>query len=168
MKIEQRKCHGYDYAVFHIPINDGMVYMKQRLQPSDEDCYFVIFVDRYRFESVWFKGGSGVAPELARGNEKAWRKDYKFHHAERGFSHGIENPVPLAVMQANYDYPRVGFTDGITRTVWLLANGAKNFPLFAFNKKTAEYLYKYIGIKGSKVFSNNELITYLNDGLWRK
>lgn len=75
---------------------------------------------------------------------KTWRKDYKFQYAEEGFSHGITNPVPLA--QVNYESTggvqnywskltkktqqgHLSFTNGITRTIWLLAHGAKYFPV---------------------------------------
>lgn len=164
MKIEKRELHhGNSYAVFHVPVRDKTVYMKKRLYKSDEDDSFVVWVDRFRFESVWFKGGSSIVPELARGNEKAWRNDYKFTDAENGFSKGIENPVPLACMQANNNFPRVGFINGITRTIWLMANGAKYFPVFAYDKKTADNLHRYIGVKGSSVFSNNDLITALDE-----
>lgn len=140
-----------------------MVYMKQQLFCSEEDLYFIIWVDRFRFESVWFKSSSTYAPELARGNEKAWRNDYKFHHAEHGFEVGIDNPVPLAILSADKYFPNISFIDGITRTIWLMANRAQYFPVFAYNKESAENIYNYIGIKGSRIFSNNELVNYLKN-----
>lgn len=163
MKIEQRKIHhGNDYAVFHVPVIAKMVYMEQRLYSTDDDAYFVILVDRHRFESVWFKCGSTVVPELARGNENNWRNDYKFHYAEQAFNIGIENPVPLAKLKANDSYPSISFIDGITRTICLMANGAKYFPVFTYDRNSAINLHNYIGMKNSKVYSNNDLMAYLN------
>lgn len=164
MKVEQKKLHnGNSYAVFHVPIKDKIVFMDKQLYCSDTDSYFVIWVDRFRFESVWFKCGSSVVPELARGNEVAWRSDYKFQYAERGFSHGIENPVPLANLVANNRVPSISFIDGITRTIWLMANGAKYFPIFTHDSIMAKNLYRYIGVKGSQIFSNNTLSVQLNE-----
>jgi hypothetical protein len=66
VRVEQRKFHGDNYAVFYIPIKEKMVYMKQQLFCSEEDLYFIIWVDRFRFESVWFKSSSTYAPELMK------------------------------------------------------------------------------------------------------
>ncbi|MCW8348708.1 hypothetical protein MD535_22220 [Vibrio sp. ZSDZ65] len=87
----------------------------------------------------------------------------KFHYAEKGFSFGVENPVPLANMTTNKDYPSVGFINGITRTIWLLANGAQYFPAFVFDKEVANKLHRFFGVKGSRVLSNNELFFQLNE-----
>ncbi len=164
MKIEKRKLHhGNNYAVFHVPIRDKTVYMEKRLYGSDEDDYFVIWVDRFRFESVWFKCGSWVAPELARGNEQDWHNDHKYHYAEHCFNIGIDNPVPLASLKAYPHYPSLSFIDGITRTIWLMANGAKYFPVFVYDKNMADDLHRYIGVKGSPIFSNNDLLIYLDE-----
>lgn len=62
-----------------------------------------------------------------------WRLDSKFPDAERGFAQGERNPVPLALVSCNRFHgesrPSIGFTNGITRTLWLLANGAPMFPV---------------------------------------
>ena len=163
MKIEQRFIHGRSWCVFHVPTRDGLVFMKQENYASQSDEYFIVFVDRMRFESVWFKCGSRVVPELARGNEVIWRKDYKFHHAEKGFSHGITNPVPLATLSAYSGYPHISFIDGITRTIWLLANGTEQFPVFVYDENTATNLHNYIGVKASKILSNNALFLRFNE-----
>lgn len=126
MKIQIDKIiiHNREFAVFSIPIkNGGVAYMKQSLAPTISESYVVI-ADRMRFESVWFKGGDKTVPELARGTVSTWKNDYKYSKADEGFSIGLCNPVPLAQMKANALYPRVAFTNGITRTIWLLANGA--------------------------------------------
>lgn len=66
--------------------------------------------------------------------EAGWRADRKFGDAQTGFAHGRDNPVPIAVIGV-HDTPHAGgpgsvaFINGITRTIWLLANGAKAFPI---------------------------------------
>ncbi len=136
--------------------------MSADLYSSEEDCSYVIFADRFRFESVWFKCGFNEAPDLARGNENSWRNDYKFHLAEDGFNGGIENPVPLATFSSFDCYPSVSITDGMTRTIWLMANGAKYFPVFTYGKESAINLHRYIGVKNSRIYSNNDLYIYFD------
>ncbi|WP_322805349.1 hypothetical protein SO574_23555 (plasmid) [Vibrio alfacsensis] len=160
MKVEQLSFYGRKYAVFHIPITNGTVFMKQQIHLSEKNAFYIVYVDRMRFESVWFKGNSQVAPELARGNENAWRNDYKFHLAEKGFSHGITNPVSLAKLQSNTRYPKISFIDGITRTVWLMANGAKEFPVFSYDIDNAHRLHDYIGVRNAPFVSNNDLFLH--------
>lgn len=163
MKVEKKRIGGTGYAVFHVPVTGKVVYMEQRLRRSHDDVYFVVWADRFRFESVWFKCSSWVAPELARGNETDWRRVHNFPKAEMGFAQGMDNPVPLAELTAFSYYPSLAFIDGIARTVWLMANGAAYFPVLAYDKETAENLHRYIGVKGSPVLSNNDLFAMLDE-----
>lgn len=107
--------------------------MKKAVCRTDDDEFFIVLVDRMRFESVWFKGGDRVVPEFG-----------------------------LACLQANSQYPQVSFTDGITRTIWLLANGASLFPVFTYSRSTANNLHLYIGARSLCIISNNELFDKLN------
>lgn len=119
--------------------------------PSDRRA--VVEVDASRFLELWRQPYSSH-PEVANCSPKDWPSDYKFHHAEAGFSKGEWNPVPLATvscavyveqvkkMKSQYLGIRryieweegsrsnfLGFTNGITRTIWLLAAGARVFPV---------------------------------------
>lgn len=73
--------------------------------------------------------------QLAYENEANWRRFRKFPEAERCFSWGITNPVSLALSgcyQTKSGNFGSGFSNGVTRTIWLLANGAKEFPVLSF------------------------------------
>lgn len=54
--------------------------------------------------------------------------DYKLKYAIEGFACGLENPVPLAEVGVD-GAGGVGFTNGITRTLWLLVHRAAAFPV---------------------------------------
>lgn len=113
----------------------------------------VVEVDAKKLLSLWQKEPNSHTPELLHGDPVKWKQDYKFHHAESGFSGGEKNPVPLAEIGCNThkewiaiyrrkflffrafmgyrqeQFNYVSFSDGITRTIWLLAHGADIFPV---------------------------------------
>lgn len=61
---------------------------------------------------------------------EAMARDRKFADAEKGFQENQSNPVPLAeVGFSDREGRAVDFTNGITRTMWLLVQGAKSFPV---------------------------------------
>jgi hypothetical protein len=108
----------------------------------------IVFVDSERFLKLWQNDPDGQESKLAHGSKEVWESDYKFDLSEKGFSHGIENPVPLAYCSCEICPkvgPHSGFTNGITRTIWLLAKGASSFPVEASNE-CAINLNKYAGI----------------------
>lgn len=119
-------------AIFRVPTAKvGDVYMRIDQTAYRNEHRAVVVVDAEKFVKAWQAAPYHREP-LAFTDESGWRKDYKFDRAEQGFAHGIENPVPLAfigVFTSENAPIGVGFTNGITRTIWLLANGAKAFPI---------------------------------------
>ena len=73
--------------------------------------------------------------------------DHKYEHAADGFSHGFKNPVPLAEVEAwrHNGKVRIGFSNGITRTFWLIANRAPAFPIEVHSLESAELLHRAVG-----------------------
>lgn len=110
----------------------GTVFMRMDARAFGDDSRWVVVVDAARFLTAW-RDTPGERSDLARLSADGWRKDYKFDRAEEGFRRGRSNPVPLALpsvwQPAEGGSPRVDFTNGITRTIWLLAAGAKGFPV---------------------------------------
>ncbi|NYA15551.1 plasmid fertility inhibition factor family protein [Serratia fonticola] len=140
------------YCRFEIPLREGkFAYMEQALSDTSES--HIVIADRHRLLSAWRNNPNSIVPELSRGDESAWRRDRKFHEAEKGFSHGADNPVPLAnphcrfILDQGLPVPALGFTNGITRTIWLLANGADRFPVHADNHRSAQMLQRGIGYR---------------------
>lgn len=131
-------------------VNGNKCYMRNRFEDLDEELY-VVHVDALKFYYYWLSS-SIFLDRKQRSNEclllKNMHEDYKYYRAADGFSRGEENPVPLA-----YICPRnergcdcIFFINGVTRTMWLLANGAKSFPIEVHYKDTAQYLYNLVGV----------------------
>lgn len=163
-------------AIYGVETRDrGTVFMSIRKSNYYNDRRSVVIVDASRFLAAWRNGygpswlGSihGFIDPIRRklnphafGRDKwlpylsreAWLNDYKFSKAVRGFEWGIENPVPLAeVGFATSDDDMeciVDFTNGITRTLYLLAYGAKAFPV-EVSTSIADGMWNSIGAQGA-------------------
>lgn len=77
-------------------------------------------------------------------------KDYKYSEAEGAFAHDIKHPVSLADMTAGLDFRDnnlfIAFTNGITRTIWLINNYAFSFPIYTRGLESANYLNDIAGL----------------------
>ncbi|MCG9745983.1 hypothetical protein [Shewanella sp. Isolate8] len=165
--------YGQPLVIFEISTETaGTVFMTTRKFGEQDNNRAVVFVDANKLIELWKNDPYNSEPLLAYGNESIWRSDLKFSQAERGFSFGKCNPVPLAsiecsthvyknpvwqrkfllfkelvgVVQEEVSY--IGFIDGITRAIWLLANNAKNFPVEC-SLGDAKLLQKEAGVIGS-------------------
>ena len=147
---------GRQISLFKFRLKDRFVYMKvenhflgeRELGGSDK----VIIINSKKFLELWKNDPRNSESHLALGNETTWRNDYKFHRAEKGFSFGISNPVPLAYVHCYFSdvqIPYCSFTDGITRTIWLLANGAECFPVMT-DIQSYDLLLLHAGINESE------------------
>lgn len=138
----------------------GTVYMRMDWANFNNDRRCVVVVDAQRFIAAW---RAYVDEPLAFQDEDGWRADYKFDKAEDGFSHGADNPVPLANVGVlspggKRTAPCVSFTNGITRTIWLLANGASSFPVYC-GESDAASLHAMAGAEGFPVVTVQELLS---------
>lgn len=141
------------FIVFPIPLPNQTVFMSHNLSKK-QDCYMVI-ADTAKFINIWrLSTNDDRFPNYHVGDRKLWRADYKFGDAERGFSLGIENPVPIAT-NISYDFynhrREIIFNNDFTRTIWLLANDAKYFPVVIANLDAAKAFQKDMG------FGNNPI-----------
>lgn len=134
---------------------------------------FVVPVHAAAFYRAWLAGGLQ--------SSKRWdgcllpselATDYKYRHAVAGFAHGEQNPVPLARVGACYHKGtvKIGFTDGITRTFWLLANNAAAFPVMVADLESAEALAKSVGLQSeplrvSELFASAKKVDTKNRSL---
>ncbi|WJT10923.1 plasmid fertility inhibition factor family protein [Vibrio harveyi] len=160
MKLEKRNIYGQTCAVFYIKAEDKQFYMSETLTVDNVDSHIVL-VDRYRFESAWFKDGEHS--KLSRGSINSWRNDPKFNSMEQVFNGGVKNPVPLPLMRASEKPQSVGLTDGVTRTIWLIANGAKYFPVKVYGAKAAYRLHQRIGVTSTRPIAKKELLSLLQN-----
>ncbi len=136
-------------AVWKISLsNEQNCYMSAKRNYANNDNSFIVNVDSERFYHAWLKSSVENNGHCVARQEMPL--DYKYTDAEVGFSHGIENPVPLAdayVYPVNDDQDLVlSLSNGITRSFWLIANQADSFPIHVINKDIANQLHKLVGI----------------------
>lgn len=148
--------HGERSCLFEIVLATGRtVWMSQTL--SERSDYWLVLVKKRPFLQAWARAHQ--ERHLAVGDEAIWRQDSKFASAEGGFSHGRSNPVPLAWCGGDYliedglPVLRLNFTNGITRTICLLANGVERFPILVSTLRTAQFVHRGAGDKSSPPLS---------------
>ncbi|HGO6074580.1 TPA: hypothetical protein ACK3Q6_004431 [Burkholderia cepacia] len=171
-------------AVFRVPTGDaGNVFMRVDRTNYENDKRAVVEVRADRFLELWRQDPFGPHAELANGNPSTWINDRKYAQAVDGFAHGETNPVPLAEINVGHHAeevvthgprrwlglrrgePRVDttsthyvtFTNGITRTIYLLANKAEVFPVTC-PLQDAELLHRLAGSRGSQYSTIDQLV----------
>jgi hypothetical protein len=125
-------------------------FMRLDAGQADHDR-FVVPVNAKAFNRLWLAGGLN-SPDRPDGCllRKDMTSDSKYRHAVDGFAAGRASPVPLAnVGIERGPTPSVRFTDGVTRTLWLLANNVAAFPVVIAGEDNAKALAKLAGIDGS-------------------
>ncbi|MCW7540890.1 hypothetical protein OOT46_24005 [Aquabacterium sp. A7-Y] len=133
-------------VVFEIETASGHpVYMKAALTPYMNDKRAVVLVDAAKFLALWRADPFRSNADIAFQAPATWPHNYKYPEAAAGFARGAAAPVPLALVSClvgegrvvhrerhllfltrvchveTVRVPYVGFTNGITRTIWLLA-----------------------------------------------
>jgi hypothetical protein len=180
---ETRDFWGTSAAVFQVPTTErGDVFMRISRTNYGNNERAVVEVDGDKFLSLWRSEPYSIHADIAHGTPLTWEKDYKFHHAEDGFSRGPENPVPLATVTCEVhkeklpiwekhffffkkkvgyrelETPYVAFSNGITRTIWLMTFGAKIFPVECSSIREAELLQTYAGVVGGHIKTIDSLV----------
>lgn len=180
--LEKKLIYGDLVAVFRVPtLRHGDVFMRVARTGRNNEKRAVVEVDSDKFLSLWRKEPFGHHATLSHGSCSTWEKDYKFGDAKDGFSKGRDNPVPLALVHCeiyklrktverrrflllkqfygyeHIEFPFVTFTNGITRTIWLLASGAKFFPVEC-SMRDAELLQSLAGLQGGDVQTVDNLL----------
>jgi len=142
---------GRKRAIFRVPTDRGDQFLCTDTESGD---FSVVEVDAGHFLEMWRNDTCEPHRDAAQGSPETWIKDDRFKDAERGFSYGEPNPVPLALVncairnetknvwrrrylffreyagqQIVKRYPYITFTNGITRAVCLLTYGATCFPV---------------------------------------
>lgn len=136
-------------AVWQVRLGCGEAFMRFDRTRCD-DLAHIVYCDANRFYGLWLatRGGHWLL-------RSRMPTDYKFNRAVDGFKPGRSNPVPLAnVARAK----PVGFTNGITRTYWLLSHHARSFPVVCAEAQVAEELHALVGI-GAKPIPAAELFS---------
>ena len=108
----------------------------------------IVCLDRARFLTAWAAGAPSEQAALARGDEATWRADRKFADAEPPLSASSSWPVPVGILQlAPANTQGLRFLDGVTRTIWLLANGARVIPVACDEPTEIEVVERIAGAR---------------------
>lgn len=159
-------------AVFRLETaTQGTVFMSMRASEN----LSVVEVDAGRLLALWRHPETRLR-ELAFGTPQSWQEDRKFGDAQGGFEKGEADPVPLAsvtcVRRSRPDeqsgvaesarQASLDFDNGVTRTIWLLANGAQVFPV-SCKVEHASLLYELAGAGGGHCRADALVLPYSND-----
>lgn len=168
---------GKSRIVFTVPLpRSDPVFMSIELNDYSRDYFGVVIVDSVKFLQLWRSEPNSIHREVANGSPESWPSDRKYGLAVTGFSHGRANPVPLADVSYGVatrisrirklfglrkeilreDIPFVGFSNGITRTIWLLTQGCPAFPVQC-SLEGARELYRVAAAPGTSFHSAGEL-----------
>lgn len=168
---------GTKFVIFEVPLpNKPPVFMSVKSTPYNNEKRGVVVVDADKFLELWRSEPHSIHHKESHGNLQTWPSDRKYHHAVKGFSFGYDNPVPLAYVScgigtraiATYKFlffgksereekfHYVAFTNGITRTIWLLTQGCKAFPVEC-EMPGARELHRVAAASGTNFFTVDEL-----------
>ena len=150
--------------------------MSMAITEYGRDNFGIIIVDAEKFLHLWRSEPNSIHRAEANGSPETWPHDYKYHWAVDGFSHGRVNPVPLADIsygtatrtsvthkflgfgrserQEKIQY--ISFTNGITRTIWLLTQGCAAFPVKC-EMSGARELFRVAAAEGTSFHTIGEL-----------
>ncbi len=128
---------------------DKTAYMQ--FEEGVSSCQHIVYIDTEKFYYHWLQSTDGFHKCPVRTKMPL---DRKYAGAETVFSHGRENPVLLADPVINFTGNEfsISFSNGITRTMWLIANGAKSFPIQVSEFTQAELFHGLMGVGHAPVF----------------
>lgn len=162
----------------------GSVFMGlTRIDPETDQSRAIVLVDATRLLELWRNDPSGKHADIALGNPQAWKSDYKYDQAAEGFSRGENDPVPLAKVRCRIEkninrkakrhylfrrekdaphhlIPYVSFIDGVAKTIWLMANGAKHFPVEC-HIEDAQALSRHAGVQANTSTITVQALTHI-------
>ncbi len=139
----------------------SIVYMAVDRTPYRNDERYVTIVEARAFYALWMstRGKQWGFPNLPA-NEGEFPRIRKWKDQAQCWSHGLPNPVPLAEIGCSVEHGTgLGFIDGITRTSWLLHNGAAAFPVLSHAERSALELDHYAGAGIAPVTTVEELLS---------
>lgn len=137
------------WAAFGVPVREGAVFMKLRRElawprAKFEDAWVVV-VDALKFQSCWI--ATGEFSDVSNVPPADWIYDGKYPRAAEKFALGRQDPVPIITVYPRFEGAqfKISMDDGVTRTMWLLTNGATDFPVLCRSRQEADMLWGRLG-----------------------
>lgn len=138
-----KNIYNNNSLIFEIPTEKkGSVFMSVD-SGYLSDTQYIVILDSRKFDTI-LGNKSYFESENPLSNPE-YQVPYiqpKIEQCIAGFSHGIENPVPLS--EVSYFDNEVEFTNGRTRFSWLVAAGACSIPVEC-DKDSANELFELYG-----------------------
>lgn len=135
--------------VWKVPLpNQRAVYMGLSRAPAGEEYdrkKHVVIVRARHFYAAWRAADLALNCDTARALLPSdIPKDRKWSDQGPNWAEGRKNPVYLP--DVGY-HPSRGpaFGDGITRSLWLIYNGAESFPVYLYDEESARGLHRLLG-----------------------
>lgn len=154
-----RRVHYSLAAVFRVATARGDVFLYESGDHQGGSNRAVVEVDAARFLAAWRHPRSSH-PEVAHRTVAEWRQDYKYASIDDAFQRSEACPLALPELGLrSRTEPCIGFNDGVTRTLWLLANGAHAFPVTCSMSEAAT-LHAVAGSPGSRFLSVAQLVPH--------
>jgi len=133
-------------VVWRISVPGGAeVFMKLNGDMRGGQSDFVVYVRGLAFYRSWlaFDGVYYSCPL-----QRDMSSDYKFKDAAACFIQSLDCPIPIAnlSLRIRENGFNLEFSEGITRTLWLLANNVEVFPVLCHNLASASLLASKAGV----------------------
>ena len=138
---------------FAIPLADGrVVYMCEHLSlGSAEIDAHIVLLDTQKFIKIWrYMPDTYQYQGIQKGDKSVWlspKTNRYIGMTNKHFADGKENPVPLAWFGCDNLKDGFYWTDGMTRTMWLLSHNAKFIPVLTRGKQSTRTLSAFVGVK---------------------
>jgi hypothetical protein len=167
---------GSKFIIFTVPLPERPpVFMSVKVSDYGSEKSGIVIVDSEKFLQLWRNDPHSICA-VANGNPQTWPNDSKYSEAMKGFSFGYADPVPLAFVahdtatrttvshkflwfgkREHYETLQyVVFTNGVTRTIWLLSQGCKAFPILC-EMPGARELYRTAAMPGTPFYTIEEM-----------
>lgn len=170
----ERRIGASTVLAVKVDTNRGAVFMCVDDVAWSPDKRYVVMVDSGRLSQVWRQELGNGATGFEWEQPSTWSKDQKYARADAEMPNAEGDPVALAKARCRAvkvpaavsvsslrrllgigvpteDKPEITLDDGITRTLWLVRNGARAFPMECAEKQDAELLAEVAGVPGSRV-----------------
>lgn len=131
---------GRHYARWAIALADGSTV---HLCQDFSAFHFVVHADAARLQAALRAQAGHPLDRHPWPRLRDLPDDYKFADAERPMRRSVDWPVPLPDLSLYDDC--ILFTNGVTRTRWLISNGATSFPVAA-DEGSAAAMQALIGL----------------------
>lgn len=147
--------------LFEIPIADNqVVYMEQAIYKRPFCDEYIVILDTQKFIHAWQQSkNDAIIPNYHLGDKQLWRNDSGFAETEAMFKRGKAHPHQVIHGVFYQDNDGIGFSDSITRTIWLLANDAEYLPVATRTLQKAQVLQQVAGRENCNIAFCGDMLT---------